>query len=212
MAELSLGERTLLSRTSSDMMNLLLLDDTWTEFARRREPNDELGSMITQDMAQLVRRIGEAASFIGSLPDRMGDDLQARFDALMWGDGLSTADRDDLRWLVNRAGGVTALARATAETLSNSDAEVQALLEQLARVRSGGTIEGDLSRKFRCGLGSGLLIGGAASLPAAATAGAAAAVATGGAIAAGVIVGATGGVAAIGLIVVGLLVMRRQKC
>ena len=72
--------------------------------------------------------------------------------------------------------GVTGLARSAGETLSNSAAEIATLEEQLQRVRSGGTVAGDLTRKFRCGLGSGLLIGGAASLPAAATAGAAAAV------------------------------------
>ena len=109
---------------------------------------------------------------------------------------------------------MTGLARSAGETLSNSAAEIATLEEQLQRVRSGGTVAGDLSRKFRCGLGSGLLIGGAASLPAAATAGAAAAVTVGaaGAVAAGVPVGATGGVGAIALIVAGFLVMRRQKC
>lgn len=212
MPELSQGDRVLLSRTSGDMMTLLLLDDTWTEFAQKQLPYDELGVLIGQEIGPLVRRISEAAPFIGSLPERMGDDLQERFDALMWGEGLSTEDRDDLRWLVNRAGGVTGLAQSAAEALSNPRAEMAAMEEQLVRVREGGTAAGDLNKKFRCGLGSGLLISGGAAIPAAGMAGAGAAVAVGGAVAAGVLVGATGGIGALGLIVVGLLVMRRQKC
>jgi hypothetical protein len=65
----------------------------------------------------------------------MGDDLEARFGALMWGGGLSTADRDDPRRLVTRAGGVTGLAQSAGERLSNSAAEIAALDEQLQRVR-----------------------------------------------------------------------------
>lgn len=219
MPELSTLDRALMSRMSGDMMTLLLLDDAWTEFLDdawielTREGGDPLSvDGIADEMAQLLQRMGGAADFIGSLPERMGDDLQARFDALMWGEGLSTADRDDLRWLVTRAGGVTGLAQSTAAALSNYPAEIAALQEQVQQVQSGGTAAGDLSASFRCGLGSGLLISGGAAIPAAGMAGAGAAVAVGGAVAAGVLVGATGGIGAIGLIVVGLLVMRRQKC
>ena len=72
----------------------------------------------------------------------MGDDLEARFDALMWGERLSTAGRDGLRWLVTRARGVTGLARSAGERLSNAAAEIAAQEEQLQRVRSGGTAAG----------------------------------------------------------------------
>jgi len=131
---------------------------------------------------------------------------------LTWGDGLSTEDRDDLRWLVTRAGGVTELVRSTADTLSTYEDELHALEQQVYRMQSGEDAYGDLSPSFRCGLASGLLISGAASLPSAAGTAAAVAVAAGGAVTAGVIVGVSGGIGAIALIVAGILVMRRQKC
>jgi hypothetical protein len=217
MAELSTSDRTALAQMTGDMMTLLQLDDAWTEWTELAPQRVALDPAffpvaLTEQMTGLLRRMGGAADFIGSLPKRMGDDLQERFDALQWGEGLSTADRDDLRWLVTRAGGVTGLVQSTAAALSNYEAEIEALQQQVQRVQSGGTAAGDLSRKFRCALGNGLMIGGASSLPAAAMAGAGAALATGGVVAVGVIVGATGGVGAIALVVVGLLVIRRQKC
>jgi hypothetical protein len=219
MPELSPRDRATLSHMTGDMVTLLLLDDAWTDamynawIEQTREDGEPVSvDGIADEMAQLLQRMGEAAEFIGSLPRRMGDDLQARFDALMWGEGLSTADRDDLRWLVTRAGGVTGLVQSTTATLSTYPAEIAALQEQVQQVQSGETAEGDLSAKFRCGLGSGLLISGIAAIPAAGMAGAGAAVAVGGAVAAGVLVGATGGVGAIVVITAAILVMRRQKC
>jgi hypothetical protein len=62
----------------------------------------------------------------------MGSDMQARFDALMCGDGLSTADRDDLRWLVTHADGVPQLTQAAASlALFGRDHPIQ---EQVQRV------------------------------------------------------------------------------
>jgi hypothetical protein len=213
MAELSQGERVQLSQMSGDMMTLLLLDDLWTESAQQQLPYDELGVLVGEQVVPLVRRISEASQFIGSLPERMGDVLQERFDALMWGEGLSAADRDDLRWLVSRAGGSTGLAQSAAEALANSEAEIKAMEGQLERLRSGEKAAGDLSRKFRCGLGCGLLISGVAALPVAAGAGAAAAVTVAaGAVAAGLLVGGTSGVGAIAIIVAAIVVMRHHKC
>lgn len=263
MAELSPSDQVRLSRITGDMMTLLLLDDAWTELAQQpdswvmsttMDPRGEIPptrlEQITDEMQRLLQRMGEAAGFIGTLPERMGADLSARFDALMWGDGLSSADRDDLRWLVTRAGGVTGLAQSAAAALSNSSSEADDLQAKVTRMQSGETgwtaiaegyrratqwapqgeasqggesqgresqgreSLGDLSKDYRCGLGSGLLVSGCAALPSAVGTGAAAAIAAGaaGAVAAGVIAGATGGVAAIAIIVAGLLVMRRAKC
>ena len=66
----------------------------------------------------------------------------------MWGEGLSTTDRDDLRWLVTRAGGVTGLVHSAASTRSNYQTEINALDEQVGRRKSGERIAGDLSRDF----------------------------------------------------------------
>ena len=257
MAELSPSDQVRLSRITGDMMTLLLLDDAWTEAAQQpgswaipatSSPEGEIPptplEQITDEMQRLLQQMGEAAEFIGTLPERMGTDLSVRLDALMWGDGLSSADRDDLRWLVTRAGGVTGLAQSAAAALSNSRSEADDLQAKVNRLQSGEMAsgwtfpggafppgadlgeafppgadlgeasQGDLSKDYRCGLGSGLLVSGFAALPSAAGTGAAAAVAAGaaGAVAAGVIVGATGGVAAIAIIVAGLLVLRRAKC
>lgn len=214
MAELSPSNRAQLSEISGNMMTLLLLDDAWTEFVRgpALPPDSDFPYGLPGHMRELLQQMGDVAKVIESLPERMGDGLQERFDALMWGDGLSTADRDDLRWLVIRAGGVNEMALSTARTLSDYEAEIRDLDAQVQRKQRGEPVAGDLSKKFRCGLGSGLLISGGAAIPAAGMAGAGAAVAVGGAVAAGVLVGATGGIGALGLIVVGLLVMRRQKC
>jgi hypothetical protein len=70
---------------------------------------------------------------------------------------------------------------------------------------------GDLSRRFRCGLGKSLLITGVGAVPTAATAGATA-VFTFAAVAAGVAVGSSGGIAGIAIIVAGLLVIRNARC
>jgi hypothetical protein len=218
MTDLAPDARAELARITGDMMTLLSLDDAWTEWtelsgqqsATFYTSHSPLG--ITGQMLELLPRMEEAAYFIGSLPDRMGDDLQARFDALMWGEGLSTGERDDLRWLVTRAGGFAGLAQSTAATLSNWGIEQNALQEQVQRFQTGQPLIGDLTREFRCGLGSGLLISGAASLPSAVGTAAGAALAAGGTIAAGVLVGSTFGVGAIALVVAGILVMRRQKC
>jgi hypothetical protein len=292
MAELSPRDQATLSRISGDMMTLLLLDDAWTEWAGQRPgPSGHRASprAITDEMVLLLGRMAGAADLISALPERMGDDLSARFDALMWGDWLSSADRDDLRWVVMRAGGVNELARSAAVTLSDYQSEADDLQTKVTQWEragprtsgpaepgrapvqtsssppgstlrppfqapssppgstlrprvppSGGAAErmpltppstrrvapagrppespdepqGDLSRSYRCGLGTGLLVSGAAALPSAIGTGAAAAFTAGaaGAVAAGVIVGATGGVAAIAIIVAGLMVMRRARC
>jgi hypothetical protein len=215
MAELRPIERAEMSRKSGDMMTLLLLDDAWTEFVRGQVPPDVHAPFpleLIAEMNRLLAGMDQAAQLIRRVSERLGPDLNARFDALMWGDGLSTEDRDDLRWLVTRAGGVAEFVRSTADTLMTYGEEVDALDLQVRRVRSGEQAIGDLSPSFRCGLASGLLISGAASLPSAAGTGAAVAIAAGGAITAGVIVGATGGIGALALIVAGILVMRRQKC
>jgi hypothetical protein len=233
MPELNVENQAKLSLVSGDMMTLLLLDDAWTELVQQRSTASDRPTAplpvghpdslvrITDQMEDLLVRIGEAARFIGSLPDRMGDDLSDRFDALMWGDWLSTAGRDDLRWLVTRAGGAARLAYLAEEALSDYQAEVDDLRRQVGRGprnQMRATIEeaqpeGDLSKSYRCGLGTGLLVSGAAALPSAIGTGAAAAVTAGaGALAAGVIVGVSGGVGAIAIIIAGLLVMRRAKC
>jgi hypothetical protein len=238
MTELSSEDKVKLSQISGNMMTLLLLDDAWTESVQRRSaPVDDPASpdpfgdpaspvYLAIEMERLLlERMGEAADFIGSLPDRMGDDLSARFDALIWGDWLSSADRDDLRWLVTRVGGVTEMAQSASAALSAYEDEAYDLRMKMGRLpparqsqsvpqpQSQSQSGGDLSKSYRCGLGSGLLVSGAAALPSAIGSGAAAAFTAGaGAAAAGVIVGATGGVAAIAIIVAGLLVMRRARC
>jgi hypothetical protein len=217
MAELSTSDRVALAQITGDMVTLLQLDDAWTEWAALWPQRAALYPAsspleLAGQMQDLLPRMGGAADFIGSLPQRMGDDLGARFDALLWGEGLSTTDRDDLRWLVARAGGVTGFVQSAAAALSDFGPEITALNEQVQRLQSGGNVAGDLGKKFRCGLGSGLIISGATTLPAAAMAGAGAAVVVGGTIAAGVIVGATGGIGAIALVAAGLVLLRRQQC
>ena len=101
MPELSTADRSRMAWMNSIMMHLLLLDDAWTEIARRPVPPDAgFPFPLIESMDPLLRQMGDVADFIGGLSERMGDGLQARFDALMWGEGLSTTDRDDLRWLV----------------------------------------------------------------------------------------------------------------
>jgi len=81
MAELSPRDQVMLSRISGDMMTSVLLDDAWTESVRRRPmPSGHPTSPIeiTGEMGRLLQRMGEAADFIGALPERMGADLSAR--------------------------------------------------------------------------------------------------------------------------------------
>jgi hypothetical protein len=131
---------------------------------------------------------------------------------VLWGDDLSPADRDDLRWLTVREGGFGGMATSAAAALSRWSDERTDINAQLELLERGLPAGGDLSRKFRCGLGMGLMLGGAGTLTAAASSGAQAAVAVGAAIGAGVAVGVTRGIAAIALIVAGIFLIRKQKC
>ena len=103
------------------------------------------------------------------------------------------------------------MANSAADALSEYAREIESLEEQLSSMGQGLEVDGDLSRRFRCGLGKNLIVAAAATLPATATAGAGAAFAAG-AVAAGVAVGATGGIAAIAVIVAGLIVIRKARC
>jgi hypothetical protein len=169
---------------------------------------EELGA----EMKKLLQQMGNHHGFIGELPGYMGDALTQRFDALQWGAyGVSSRDREDLRWLMLREGGVDRLAESAAEALSGYQAEIDAIDGQLGRIARAIPAEGDLSRKYRCGLGKALMLTGAGTLPPAAGAGAAAAFGAG-ALAAGIAVGATGGLLGVAVIVAGLLVIRSQRC
>jgi hypothetical protein len=202
---------------AGDIMNLLVLDDLWTAAvtATRPEQRDASPSGFAQTIARrmipLLEQVGTGYPFIRELPDVIGDDGIERFNALQWGNELNAEDRDDLRWLVVREGGFQGLANSAADALSEYAREIESLEEQLSSMGQGLEVDGDLSRRFRCGLGKNLIVAAAATLPATATAGAGAAFAAG-AVAAGVAVGATGGIAAIAVIVAGLIVIRKARC
>ena len=75
---------------SGDMMALLLLDDTWTEFVRGQVPPDDhtpFALELIADMRRLLAGMGDAAGIIRHASERLGPDLNARFHALTWGDG-----------------------------------------------------------------------------------------------------------------------------
>jgi hypothetical protein len=184
------------------------------EVAQLPESSAARGSAeeLAAEMKQVLQQMSNHHGFVAELPDLMGDALTQRFDALQWGAyGFSSQDRDDLRWLMLREGGVAGLAESAAEALSAYQAEIDAIDAQLGNIARAMPAEGDLSRKYRCGLGKALMLTGAGALPPAASAGAAAAFGAG-ALAAGIAVGATGGLLGVAIIVAGLLVIRSQRC
>jgi hypothetical protein len=212
-AESQMSASTLASR----IMNLLVIDDLWTAAATGTRPQQGDASLpdyaqITRRMMELIPEIGQASDFVRLIPVFMGDDGEERFTALQWGSELSAEDRDDLRWLAAREGGLGGLAHKAADVLLDYGDEVASLKGQVRSIGQGLQVEGDLSRRFRCGLGQSLIVTGAGCLPAAASAGAGAAFAAGVA-ATGMAVGAaTGGIGAIAIMVAGLLVIRKARC
>jgi hypothetical protein len=205
------------SAIATDIMQLLVLDDLWTAAVTTTHPQQgdaspqDFAQTIAQGMLSLIPQIGTRWAVVRGLPDAIGDDGIERFNALQWGNELNAEDREDLRWLALREGGFRGLANSAAAALSEHVSEAEALEVQLRSIVEGFDVEGDLSRRFRCGLGQGLIVAGGASLPATATAGAATAFAAG-AVGAGLVVGATGGIAAIAIIVAGLMVIRKARC
>lgn len=139
MAGLSVSDQVVLSRITGNMMSLLRLDDTWTEAVQRVAPDAIPPVELVDEMGRRLEEMSEAADFFRRLAedDDMEIDLTTRFDTLMWGEGLSIADRDDLRWLVQREAGPTGLVWNAAERLSGYQHEQSLLAMQLERFRRG---------------------------------------------------------------------------
>lgn len=124
---------------------------------------------IAAEMKQLLLLISLVAVPFANCPGIMGDALTERIDTLQWGGyGLRSSDRDDLRWLLVREGGVGQLAQSAADALSNFQSEINAIDAQLGRIEQALPAQGDLSRKYRCGLGKALVVAGAGTVPPAA--------------------------------------------
>ncbi len=217
MGSLSLAAQAGVATMTGDMLRLLQLDDLWTgAVAQTLIPSERTPALAEVESlaGEMIDRLGqmqEHVDLLRKVGEDLGDDGEDRLNSLLWGTELNSEDRTDLRWLLTRAGGFQSMARSAGDVLSSYDSEVNLLEQQLTFLRQGEAATGDLSRRYRCGLGQGLIIGGAASLPATAVAAAGAGV-TVGAIGAAVLVAATGGVAGVAVLIAGLFVIRKARC
>jgi hypothetical protein len=237
MAALSHYDLIRVSEMSGDIMTLLALDDAWTAAVASASfgvPHaDEAGSEaavrlgkvlayqrieaaidLGREIMSRLSRINENQypSLMSALPELLGPDGEEQFTALLWSDDLNPADRDDLRWIAQRHGGLAGLAGSAAAELDGWRPEYNAIQEQVNSLSRGLPASGDFSKHFRCGLGNGLMVSGFTTMAGTASLGAGAALAVGGTIAAGVAVAATGGIAGLAILVAGVVIARKAMC
>lgn len=205
---------------TGDLTQLLLLDDLWTAAAIAGPPLPDSGeadtwyaelAAVVTDIHTLIDRAGEHAKLIASLAEVHAEELDESLSALLWSNSLTRSDRDDLRWFTARHGRAQYMAGAAVASLLNTEDEHLALQEQRDLMLTGRPSSGDLSKSFRCGTAQGIVVGGALMAGGAPLGGGAAAAAGAGVgMVAGVL--ATGGLAGIGVVLVGVWWARRHHC
>ncbi len=230
-----LGDRTMriddraqVARLTSESLELLQLDDIWTAAVQQiSHPTDDVSFTadeiisVVEQMLTLLQSIGEQSDFLHQLGENVDESDEDVLNSLLWGDELGAQEQSDLRWMIARQFGLSGLIHTAADGLADYEVEISNLRRDLLSFGQGetvegdspsATVEGDLSRKFRCNLGLTLIGGGILSMPATATGATAAGVALGATVGGAVLVGATGGIAGLAVIVAGIFFIRKSKC
>ncbi len=215
---ISVEEQSQLGRMTADSLRLLQLDDIWTSVVQnprsvgRDNPQITPGlESVVLGMITLLESCAEHRELLQSLAERMDEDDEAWLALILESGLFDQESTGEIRRRADEAGGFRGLALAAADGLASAQEEIYLLQGQLRDLDAGTAVAGDLTRKFRCNLGMTLLTGGLLSIPPIA----AAAVGTGiaaGAVGAGLLVGATGGIAAIPIVIAGLIFMARSGC
>lgn len=159
MPKLSAREEFQLSEAVAVYFRLLQWDRAWTAIAGfpelTRDDVDVLGG-IAEELGALVSGSVEAAYTVLRLAEIVDPPNQVGEDA-----GLLPSVATAYNSVIEAAGGVLQLARQAYEGLNAMAPEEQSGLEtQLETLRGGGSIAGDLSRKFMCRFAQALMVAG----------------------------------------------------
>jgi hypothetical protein len=167
MSLLSAPEELRLSEAVAVYFRLLQFDRAWTEMTLRpdlardltREDAEILGG-IAGELGQLILSTVEAAyvvvtaAEVSQPPDQVGPEAE-----------LLPEVEAAYNSVVEAAGGVIPLARQAYEDLSGmADEERSRLDAQREAVLGGGTVAGDLSRRFMCKFAKALMVAGGVSV------------------------------------------------
>lgn len=206
---------------TADTARLLQLDELWTAAVVGGPSPEESVNLdewvvqledLVEEMRQLLRTSSNRAITVVRAAREHSAEAENALDSLLWDDVLAPSDRDILRWFTGRHGGFSGMIDQIGTTQQESRAlgEIRALDQQLAIIRSGRAVAGDLTKEFRCGSVQQLLVGGILAIPVAGAGGVGTAVISG--AIAGAAVASTGGVAAILIIGAALLWAKRYRC
>lgn len=159
MPELSTSEEFRLAEATSIFFRLIALDQAWTAVGRRRELDADdvttLSSVVDQ-MRQLVYDAVGAAYDVVTLAGKAQPPAELQDPAL-----LGPVVGEVFQTLLNRDGGVIGIAQQGYDALSSTSGyDIAELGRQMDVLQAGGHIEGDLSRRFMCGLAKSLMAAG----------------------------------------------------
>jgi hypothetical protein len=158
LGELSASDELSLSEATAVLFHAVVLDRAWTATARREDLTaDDIETLggIAAELRELIASIVEAAHTVV----RVAEVVQPPNDGAA--DSLIPEVRASYEALLLETGGVVPLARqAYADLDVMAEAERTALDNQLQAVRSGGRVQGDLSRRFLCRMANVLMAAG----------------------------------------------------
>lgn len=153
------------SRALSDFERLNQLDDIWTSYlftvgpvsSADREALDE----ITGEMRKILGRVGAHTDFLQGIINGNQFAFEQAYRTVLAVAPLSANQRGSLDAVVNEEGGATLFANRELTLLrEQSEEEAGQLRDKMDRIRAvGGTVQGDLSFRFKCALGITILAG-----------------------------------------------------
>lgn len=176
MPERSLSASHFLAKAATNGFLALKLDEIWSlavagllaDLQPGGIPDDAfmLGlTSLEDDLERSLQQMRSDAADLAGYSERYAEAADETLMAVLWGELLSPALRDELRWWVPHHGGLQNMARHFVEVAAEVDRELEGLRDLSKRLLAGERVSGGLSRKFKCGIVQGLTVAGVLSLP-----------------------------------------------
>jgi hypothetical protein len=163
MADLAAADLLAVSRSSTRMLRIIQLDDSWTYAALGRLDKQRAAEMegLLSELADEVQHASQDVREMEAITSRYSTQADESILELTAPSGPPSADLLELRQIVGRYNdSALSLIGGAAALLQDSSAEVDGLYQEFDRARRGELTDGDLSNPFKCGIAQALIAGG----------------------------------------------------
>ena len=163
---LTLEELFEVVNASTQFQQLAAFDQIWTDYLQHAMPpipeqDVSILKRLTTGMTQLLEQAPEHARYLEYIVKSHSEDLEREYGHILETRQLPEEVATKVRDAVERRGGIVKFGQDGARGIvENAYAEREALIAKLDLIQSGGFSRGDLTPKFLCKLGAGIILAG----------------------------------------------------